>query len=206
MRNFRWRGRSSLLILLILLIMTTACSPEGSTIPQTERLNWEVLDSPFTDLTFIDHNNSPFSLHDLEGTVWITDLVFTTCNTVCPPMTANMQKLQQMLIEEDLPVKIISFSVNPTVDTPELLKEYGELFQADLSTWYWVTGYRDEEITQLAKEVFQTVVALDPNSDQVIHGTRFYLVDKSGKIVKYYDGINPPYEEMMKDIRGLVAE
>ena len=51
-----------------------------------------------------------------------------------------------------------------------------------------LTGYKQEEITEIAKKSFATIVIDDPNSDQVTHGTRFALVNQDGEVVKLYNG------------------
>lgn len=65
----------------------------------------------------------PFSKSDLKGKVWIADFIFTSCETVCLPMTSNMTKLQQQLKDEGITdVEFVSFSVDPEIDKPDVLK------------------------------------------------------------------------------------
>lgn len=182
------------MLLLLSIVLLAAC---GKTIPDAK--NW-----PVDDFTFTDQNGQSFGLSDLKGKVWVADFIFTNCETVCPPMTANMAKLQDMVKEEGLDVEFVSFSVDPEVDTPEKLKEYAKKFNADLSNWHFLTGYSQEEIETFARKNFKAIVQKPKQGDQVIHGTDFYLVDQQGKIVKYYSGIsNVPYEEIIKHIKAL---
>lgn len=104
------------MLLLLSIVLLAAC---GKTIPDAK--NW-----PVDDFTFTDQNGQSFGLSDLKGKVWVADFIFTNCETVCPPMTANMAKLQDMVKEEGLDVEFVSFSVDPEVDTPEKLKEYAK--------------------------------------------------------------------------------
>lgn len=158
------------------------------------------------DFTFTNHNNEDVSLEDLEGEIWLADFVFTNCTTVCLPMMANMTELQEQLKQEGLDVRIVSFSVDPTIDSPEILKSYAENYGADLNNWDLLTGYPPEKIDQFAMENFKTVARKPENEDQVVHGTSFYLVDREGVVRKFYDGIDPPVEEIMNDIEILLAE
>lgn len=166
-----------------------------------DSVSWEI-----EDFTFTNQNNEDVSLSDLEGEVWLADFVFTNCTTVCLPMMANMTALQDQLKQEGLDVRIVSFSVDPTIDTPEVLKSYAENYGADLSGWDLLTGYSPEKIDEFAMENFQTLARKPENDDQVMHGTSFYLVDREGVVRKYYNGINPPADEIMNDIEILLAE
>ena len=180
--------------LMTLLVILAAC---GKDVP--DDLDWEV-----QNFTYTDQTNSEFGLSDLDGKVWIADLIFTNCETVCPPMTANMSQLQDKLSGADVNVELVSFSVDPKRDTPEELMKFSEKFDADLSNWHFLTGYDNEEIKSFAESSFKTAVDADPNSDQFIHGTAFYLVNKDGVVVKKYSGVsNVPYEEIVDDVKAL---
>lgn len=163
--------------------------------------DWEV-----DDFTVTTHRNEELSLADLEGTVWLSTFIFTNCTTVCPPMTFNLTDIQQELEAQGVEnYKIVAFSVDPEVDTPEVLTEYLSMYElADESKWELVTGYDQSFIQQLARNSFKSVVQNDPNSDQVIHGSSFYLVDQEGTVVKNYSGVSSvPVEEIALDMKLL---
>ena len=163
-------------------------------------LNW-----PVEEFTFTNQENNEFGLKDLQGKVWVADFIFTNCADVCPPMTANMLKLQDMVKEEELEdVEFVSFSVDPTIDSPQVLKEYGELFHVDFNSWNFLTGYSQEEIETFAMESFKTIVKKPEEGDQVIHQTYFFLVDQEGQIMKSYSGLNDiPFDEIINDIKAI---
>ena len=149
------------------------------------------------------------SLENLKGTVWLATFIFTNCETVCPPMTMNMTKVQDELIKSGVEdYKIVAFSVDPKVDTPEIMAEYLAKFNpADESKWELLTGYDPEYMEQFARDSFKTLVKIDPNSDQVIHGTSYFLVDQNGIAVKSYDGYQDvPKEEIAADMKALIEQ
>ncbi|RFU66464.1 SCO family protein [Peribacillus saganii] len=162
--------------------------------------NW-----PVEDFAFTDQEGASFSKKDLKGKVWVSNFIFTSCEDVCLPMTANMAKLQEKLKDEGIKdVELVSFSIDPEVDKPEVLKEFGSNFNADFSNWHFLTGYKQEEIESLAKESFKAIVQKPEGSDQVIHGTDFYLMDEEGKIINYYSGLDKmPFDEIVKHIKIL---
>jgi len=187
------RLRRLFLVIFACLILS-AC---GNNIPNP--VNW-----PIEDFSFTDQNHQSFGLKDLKGKVWVADFIFTKCPDVCPPMTANMAKLQDMAKEQGLDVQFVSFTVDPENDRPEVLKEYVEKFDANLTNWHLLTGYSQTEIESFARENFQAVVKKPEQGDLVIHGTDFYLVNQDGVIVKYYTGLNEiPFEEILKHIEAL---
>src|SRR5699024_9588193 len=78
--------------------------------------------SQVADFVFTDQDGEPFSNEDLGGKWCVADFIFTNCETVCIPMTSNMVNLQQELEEENIDnVELVSFSVEPDRDTPEVL-------------------------------------------------------------------------------------
>lgn len=160
---------------------------------------------PINDFTATSQENETIGLKDLQGKVWISDFIFTSCADVCPPMTANMAKLQKKVKDEGLTnVEFVSFSVDPTVDTPEALKNYATQFGADLKNWTLLTGYSQEFIEQFALKNYKALVKKPQEGNQVIHGTSLYLVDQKGNIKKSYNGFkNVPYEEIISDIKSL---
>ena len=158
---------------------------------------------------FTNQDEEPVTLEDLKGEVWLAQFVFTNCTSVCPPMMINMVDIQKKLKEKEIEdYKIVSFSVDPDHDTPEIMKEYLDGFSApDPSKWEMLTGYEMEEISDLAVKSFKMPVIDDPNSDQVIHGSRFGLVDKEGQVVKTYSGDQDvPFNDIVKDMKTLIAE
>jgi protein SCO1 len=165
-------------------------------------------DYEIADFSYTNQNNEKVSLKDLEGKVWIADFIFTNCETVCPPMTYNLTKLQKELKKAGVEdYKIVSFSVDPEHDKPQVLKDYLSKYEADASKWEMLTGYQFEEIKEFAEHSFKSIVADDPKSDQVIHGTSFYLVNQEGIVVKSYSGNSDvPYDEITADMKALVKE
>lgn len=183
-------------LILVIILFLAGCGQKIK-----DPVNWEI-----EEFTFTNQNNEDIGLSDLEGKIWLADFVFTNCTTVCLPMMANMTELQAQLKQEGLDVRIVSFSVDPEMDTPEVLKSYAENYGADLSNWDLLTGYSPKKIDQFAMKNFMTPARKPENDDQVIHGTSFFLVDQDGVVRKFYNGIDPPAEEIMNDIKILLAE
>lgn len=188
-------------LLLILVFVLVACTSGNSFKAE--------LDYKVSDFTYTDQNKKEVSLSDLEGKPWLAMFIFTTCTTVCPPMTANMVEIQKMFKEEGLEdYHIVGFSVDPTVDTPEKLTEYLSNYDLpDATKWSLLTGYTQADIEKFAVDSFKTLVKKTDGNDQVIHGTSFMLVDQKGTVVKSYSGVSDvPKDEMVVDMKSIIKD
>lgn len=199
-------------LVLTTVVFLSACGSDGSHDEHENHKNHEQnsesketsqsLDWDVQSFSFKDQDEAEFGLSDLKGKVWLTNFIFTNCETVCPPMTAHMAKLQQMAKEEKVDVDFVSFSIDPKRDDAAALTKFGKNYDADFSNWHFLGGYDQKQIEQLARDSFKTPVVADPNSDQFIHATAFFLVNKDGKVISRYDGVeNTPYEEIIKDMK-----
>ena len=190
------KTRSYFVFGLVLILLLSGCGKKEI----ENAVNW-----PIKDFTATNQQNKQIGLNDLKGKVWVSAFIFTSCADVCPPMTANMVKLQKKLKEENLKdVELVSFSVDPTVDTPEVLTNYAKQFGVEFSNWTFLTGYSQEFIEKFATESFKTIVKKPVEGNQVIHQTYLYLVDQKGNIKKTYSGYKDvPYEEIINDIKTL---
>lgn len=118
---------------------------------------------------------------ELRGHVWIADFIFTRCLGPCPTMTANMARLQGMIA--DAPnIRLVSFTVDPEYDRPDVLREYAAKFGADATRWLFLTG-TIEQMDAVQSKGFKLGVP----GDAIQHSTRFILVDAEGGIRAYVD-------------------
>jgi cytochrome oxidase Cu insertion factor (SCO1/SenC/PrrC family) len=111
------------------------------------------------DFGLIDQRGRAVRRADLEGKIWVASLIFTSCPDECPLMTAELAQLQSDLASiPDL--RFVSISVDPERDTPALLSQYADRFNADPERWLFLTGDK-RAIYQLAREGFRLGV-VDP--------------------------------------------
>lgn len=152
-----------------------------------------------TNFKLIDLNGNTFSLKNLEGKVWIADFFFTTCSDICPLMTKNMRSLHESFKLEHK-VKLVSITVNPEQDGPEVLKKYADSIKVKNDKWYFLTGER-ETIRKLLVNDFK----LGDVSEPIFHSSYFALVDGDGLIRGYYDGTNDKeIAKLFKDTASLL--
>ncbi len=130
------------------------------------------------EFALLDQNGEPVTRDDLRGQIWIADFIFTRCKGPCPLMTARMLEMQKALAKTP-DIKLVSVSVDPTHDTPEVLKAYAEANHADPARWKFLTG--DQEVVRkLVTEGFMQ--HLDEENGEPVHGTMFLVVDGNGMV------------------------
>ena len=158
------------------------------------------------DFSLTNQNKENITHFDYDDHIYVADFFFTTCPSICPIMTENMVYLQSLL--NDLPdIKLLSFSVTPEIDTPEVLKAYAQQKGVNDSRWNLLTGNK-KEIYNLARRSY-LVVQQDGNGDEndMIHTENFVLIDKQRRIRGYYDGTQRnAMDQIRADIDILLQE
>lgn len=153
--------------------------------------------------TLTRETGGAMSLSDLTGRVWIADFIFTRCAGPCPIMTKRMADLQGALGDLE-GLRLVSFSVDPEYDTPEILTKYARDCGAHPDRWAFLTGGRTE-IYDLSIQGFKLAVDTGENYDQrILHSTKFVLVDGQARVRGYYEGTDADELKKLKaDARAL---
>lgn len=130
---------------------------------------------------------SPFELRTLRGRAWIADFVYTRCTGPCPVLTANMAGLQKNLPKQ---IGLLSFTVDPDHDSPEVLTLYARKFNADPQRWFFLTGEKSELI-RLVRDGFLLPVVESATAlpgERFAHSTKMVLIDADARVRGWYDG------------------
>ena len=153
------------------------------------------------DFQLIDQTGAPFSsAAQLAGKVWIADFIFTNCAGPCPRMGSQMKQVQTALADVG-DVRFVSFTVDPKRDTPEVLAAYGKRFSAEPGRWFFLTGPM-ETLNDLSLNTFM-LAKLTGEAD---HSTRFALVDRRGRVRKYYETTDADSISALIDDARTLAE
>lgn len=154
------------------------------------------------DFRLVNERGEPFGLADLRGKVFIANFIFTSCVEACPRLTAEMGKIQYRTRNLRDALMLVSFSVDPKTDTPEVLAKYAREHKAAPNRWTFLTGPL-EDIDKVVTEGFK--IAMGP--DEVFgtyHGEHFVLVDAKGQIRGYYEA-SPEGEDELVRVAGLLV-
>ena len=130
---------------------------------------------------------SPFELRTLRGRAWIANFVYTRCAGPCPMLTANMAGLQKKLPSK---IGLLSFTVDPDHDSPEVLTLYARKFSADPQRWFFLTGEKADMIRLVRDGFLLPVVenAAAQPGERIAHSTKMVLVDSQARVLGWYDG------------------
>ena len=166
----------------------------------------------------VNQDGDSVRLADLQGTVWLASFIFTHCTDFCPRVTQEMARLRDSLQAHGLlgqKVRLVSFSVDPARDTPEVLHAYAAKFGGSPPPdWAFLTGSPPERVLRMIEEGFHLTARLMPAGPadtiagyQVMHSVRIALVDRHGRVRGTYQAIEfEAMETLRADLRWLVKE
>jgi protein SCO1/2/putative membrane protein len=162
------------------------------------------------DFRLVERSGRTVSRRDLLGKVWVADFVFTRCQLTCPVMASAMDGLASKLPE----VRFVSFSVDPSHDTPERLARWVATMGLSREGWDWLSGTSEEEVQAIARGFLLPVGRSGDERMEILHSEKFVLVDQYGRIrrqVPVVDGrtMGKRTEEILQleeDARRLAGE
>jgi protein SCO1/2 len=156
------------------------------------------------DFALTSQDGAEVTLGAFRGKVVAVTFIYTSCPDVCPMLTDKMARVQDELgADFGSKIAFLSITVDPEHDTPEVLKEYAEVLDADLAGWSFLTG-----TPAAVREVAHRYgVAVAPAADgQVDHTLLTTLVDRQGTMRVQYLGYRFDEEEFRHDLLDLVNE
>lgn len=168
------------------------------------------------DFSLTNQDNKVFRLADLNGQVWVADIIFTRCPGPCLKMTRQMRDLQSGLPAQSH-AKLITLTTDPSFDSPTVLRTYAKRFEADPKRWSFLTGTPRELAAVAGGSLKLTAIPKRPEemqsaADLFIHSTIFVLVDKHARLRGVFqtsgDNIDPARvkEEIIADVKRLERE
>lgn len=168
-----------------------------------------VYDTVFTTIppfSFINQDGKLITEKEYEGKVYIADFFFTTCPSICPKMTNTLTLVQEKLQNEPQ-FAILSHSIDPEYDQPEILKAYAEKNKANTQIWNFVTGDK-EEIYDICENYYMSYAQEDAQAEGgYVHSGFLILVDKHKFVRAAYDGTRPEVaDSIVADVKLLLQE
>lgn len=141
------------------------------------------------EFSFVNQDGQLVGSKEMEGKITIVDFFFTSCPSICPVMSTEMERVQDMF-RDNPKVQIMSISIDPEYDTPQILKDYAIEHGAVSGKWHFLSGPKLETY-QLARCGF-VLPTIDGNgiADDFVHSDKFILIDELGRIRGYYSGTN----------------
>lgn len=163
----------------------------------------------------LDSAGDRLALHDLMGDkIVILSFIYTRCSDVngCPLATFVMKGLQNRVLADPAledRVRLLSFSFDPTHDTPEVLADYAGHFRAPDFDWRFLTTASEAALAPTLDSYGQWIIR-DYGPDgadlgTVSHLLRVYLIDTDRRIRNIYSTSFLHADTVANDIRTLLA-
>ena len=153
------------------------------------------------DFSFTDNNGNSFGSKDLRGKIHVANFIFTSCTHICPKMTTNMVEIEKKF-KNNPDVNLVSFTVTPWLDSPEVLNRYKKEFTLNSDNWHFLTGDKNKIYSLARKSYFaEEEIGFTKDSTDFLHTEHFLLVDQGFRIRGIYNGtLGLEMEQLIKDI------
>jgi protein SCO1 len=159
---------------------------------------------PAPEFTLTSQDDARVGLRDFRGKVVALTFIYTSCPDTCPMLTAKMAQVQDELGPVFGPkIAFISITVDPERDTPEVLKQYAQMFAVKLAGWAFLTG--SPAAIQDVTHRYGVFVAKAADGS-VDHTALTSLIDARGRLRVQYLGVRFDPEEFRRDLLSLLDE
>ena len=192
-------------VFLICLLMIS-CQSESNKLPV---LSYTINDQGQKEVysinyagDFLNQSNVKFTDGFLDNKVVIANFFFTRCPSICPPMRQQLIGISEGIDDEDF--MIISHTIDPTNDTPEVLKEYADAI--GISTERWQFLHASEETSKTQAEQYKTNFKPYEDGTDFYHSSYVALVDKDRMIRGFYDLLKPKEVVLLKEDIAILLD
>ncbi len=159
-----------------------------------------------SDFALVDQLGRTITLADVKDRIIVADFFFTTCATICPKMTTQLERVQEAYKSDDR-IVLLSHSVTPEMDSVPVLASYAALHNADPERWHFLTGPRADIYALARRSYFACLDEGDGGPQDFVHTENFVLVDTQRRIRGFYDGTSTAeVDRLIGDIGKLLAE
>jgi len=191
--------------LLLVCFLFIACKNNQDTLPH---LSYSITDTGSKEYYSIDYPgsftnqlNETFNNEILDDKVFIANFFFTRCPSICPPMRQQLIGIHETIDDADF--LIISHTIDPTNDTPDVLKTYSDAIGIPSNKWQFLTA--SEENTKAQANHYKTNFKPNEDGTDFYHSSYVALVDRDRMIRGFYDLLKPKEVTLLlKDIEILL--
>ena len=164
------------------------------------------------EFSLVGVDGKPYGSAELHGTVYVASFFFTSCRSICPAIMKGVARLQDGFAQRNIDgIRLVSISVDPGNDTPEVLADYAKGMGVDPLRWTLLTG-DPEAIRRLVVDGFKTPlvpaepVGPEPGPIDIAHTGKLVLVDGDGRIRGYYDSNDLGLDEVYNRAQHVLSQ
>jgi protein SCO1/2 len=157
------------------------------------------------DFALTDQTGRPFGTADLRGKVWVANFIFTSCAGSCPLLSQKMAEVAKRARQLGPDFHLVSLTVDPERDTPQVLAGYAAHYGANPRKWSFLTGPMDA-IQSAVVDGFKVGMGKEKVGDfwEIFHGENLVLVDRALHIRGYFPASPDGLDHLMEAL-GSVA-
>ncbi len=196
-------------LLLVFCFCLFACKEKQQQLPvlgEPELIGNEKVYPTIASFNFINQDSQQVNAGTFTDKVYIADFIFLSCPTICPKMTAAMNKVYRAYLQDDR-VALLSHTIDPDNDTIPRLKAYANNLQVSTPKWHFVTGNQDTIMHLAEKSYFSAAYPDSTAPGGFTHSGGLLLIDKNRHIRGVYNGTKPAEtDRLIADIAVLLAE
>ena len=156
--------------------------------------------------TFFNEDSVVVNHQTYAGKVWISEFFFASCPSICPIMNTQLKNVAKSLAAYQGHIQYLSFTIDPTNDTPSKLKAHKKQLGITSTNWAFLTG--NESFThQLGIEHFLIFAGREEDAlGGYAHSGAFTLVDKKGYVRGVYEVVKPDLSVNKKEFERLIKD
>lgn len=155
---------------------------------------------------FVSQYNQKVTEKTVSGKVYVTDYFFTTCKSICPVMSSQLERVYKAYNNRS-DFMILSHTVDPETDSVAQLLSYANLHGVDNKTWLFLTGDKKHLYEIARKGYLLNAEEGNGGAEDFIHTQNFALIDKERHIRGFYDGTDSlEVNRLILDIKLLLEE
>lgn len=155
---------------------------------------------------FIDQYGEKVTEENVKGKIYVTDFFFTTCQSICPVMSNQLERVYQTY-HGNGDILILSHTVAPEEDSVKVLMDYARLHGVNDRQWLFLTGDKKDLYRMARQSYLLNNDEGQGDEDDFIHTQNFALVDKERRLRGFYDGTDSiDVSRLITDIGILLEE
>jgi protein SCO1/2 len=153
------------------------------------------------DFTLTDQDGQLVTLSSFRGKPVAVDFIYTRCPlpNVCPMLSANFARLQKRFGGK---ITLLSITLDPQYDTPQVLTDYAQRWRADSHTWHFLTGSLDE----IRKVAGHFGVIFWPEEGTITHTSSTAIVDSTGRLAATVEGSSYTSQQLIDLVQSLLGK
>ena len=150
------------------------------------------------DFELVDQNGRAAHLLDSRGSVTVVNFIYTRCPMpdVCPRLSANFAYLSKKLPE----ARLLTVTLDPLHDTPEILKEYASHLNGRPEHWRFLTG-EEAKIREIGG-LFGIVYW--PEDGVITHTSSTAIIGADGRLKASVEGTAYRADQLVALVKNLL--